>query len=167
MQSKEPDDLVLLPQPAQRIAVFAVEDAFSSDHVVKELALEYLSVDEEQLAIAVFVVVQELALVFYPVVIHILPVAVVERDLQRQHLLVVKGAHPAQLIVLPVSLVRYLIVWIVQHSLAVHLVLLPRPDVLASFRIVEDTFSMSHSIQLRSLVSPSEVSLRDVLQIIL
>jgi hypothetical protein len=91
----------------------------------------------------VLVVHTKLTLVLDPILLDHGPVLVVEGFLQFDDLFVVQSAVPMELVVFPVAVISYFIIWIVQSALAVHLVFIPLADVLAALSVVKCAVSMS------------------------
>src|SRR5690606_16556711 len=133
--------------------------------VLMELAFKSLSICQVKLPFAFLVVLVEVSFVLHPVLLNISPISVVEGVPERGYIFVVEGAIPRKLIVFPFPFVGDLLVRIVENAFAMHFVLLPIPNILATFAVVESASAMSLPIELGALVVPPVVLLAHMHQL--
>lgn len=105
----------------------------------------------------------ELALVFHPELVDVLPVLVIKRHVQHAYFFVVESSSAFKLILFPISLVSLGVIGVIQSALSVHLVFLPFSDVLSSLIVVKGAVAVSHIVEFGALVLAFEVGLRYVL----
>lgn len=148
------EQLVVDPKADDDFAGALIEDAVALDHVVVEDALEHLAVGELDVPLAVLGVALELPLVVRPLVPQLRKVLVVELPVERHRLRVVHPALPVELVVVPVPLVRYPPVLIVQLPETVHLIVLPLALVVPPVLEVQNPVPVLLVVALVALVAP-------------
>ena len=147
------------PLAADAAAAERVEAALALHLVLHELALVALPVHQHQLARPVPLPAPHLALVHDPHALHLRHVRVVERPGDRRRVAVVKHAPALELVVPPLAPVCDGAVGVSERAEAVHLVVLPLSVVVAALGVVELASAIAPSVLLQTLVLGADLVL--------
>ncbi len=128
------------------------------------MPLKDLTIWKVQFPHSVLAVLQKFSFILDPVLIDLVPIFIIERSVELRYFLIVKGSFSLELVCLPLAVICDAVIRVVEYTSPIHFILLPLADVLAAFIVVECSFSMSHVIELGSLILAFEVGFRNILK---
>ena len=144
-----------------------MEFALPMHPISLKVSLIILIIRQHKLAKSLFRVTNQSSFVEFPFLLNVIKICVVETLIYRCRLVVIHFSMTVKLINKPVTFISQFMVWIVQFSISMHVVVFPFTLVVTGFSIKEFTISISKSIYFLSLVpAPIFIVLYNILSLL-
>lgn len=153
--------LGLLPNALYHLTVVSVELSQALDAVVVEISLEIFPIRQHYLASALLGVFAQIALIELPVILQKVKVRIIEGSTQFGSIVVVNLSKSIEFVFSPIALVGQLATEIVEFTVAVHLVVLPMPLIIASILVIELAQSVPHPLTLKAFIATASLVVID------
>jgi hypothetical protein len=129
--------------------------------VFAELSLEVFAIEESQFSLPITLAVLHFSLVHNPEIFKASEVVGVKHTGDGGRIIIIEDSLSIKFIVDPIALVCDCAVGVGEHSIAMHLILLPFTIIVASLRIVELSSAIPPAVSLEAFILGSDLVLLD------